>query len=48
MTIDEGFAYIEGLTNLDAIEKEVVTFMAFPLKIAGGDGAPARALAIEE
>ena len=33
---------------LEAIEKERVTFMALPLKIEKGDGAPVRALAIEE
>lgn len=48
---------VEGLTNLREIKKEKVMFMALPLKIAplssfgrriGGDGAPARAFAIEE
>lgn len=43
-----GVIIVEGLTNLDKIHKEKVTFMAFPLKIVDGDGAPARALAIEE
>jgi kynurenine formamidase len=39
---------VEGLTNLDSISKAQVAFVALPLKIAGGDGAPVRALAIEE
>jgi kynurenine formamidase len=43
-----GVIIVEGLANLDKIHKEKVTFMAFPLKIVDGDGAPARALAIEE
>jgi kynurenine formamidase len=43
-----GIIIVEGLTNLDAITKEKVTFMAWPLKIADGDGAPVRALAVED
>lgn len=43
-----GVIIVEGLANLAAIGKDKVTFMAFPLKISGGDGAPVRALAIEE
>ncbi len=43
-----GVIVVEGLANLEAIGKDKVTFMAFPLKISGGDGAPARALAIED
>jgi arylformamidase len=39
---------VEGLTNLEEITQEKVTFMAIPLKIAGGDGSPVRALAVEE
>jgi kynurenine formamidase len=42
-----GVIIVEGLANLDQIRNDKVTFMAFPLKIAGGDGAPARAFAIE-
>lgn len=38
---------IEGLTNLWAIKNEKVTVIALPLKIEGGDGAPARVIAIE-
>ena len=43
-----GIIIVEGLTNLDQIQNEKVTFMALPLKIARGDGAPVRALAIED
>jgi kynurenine formamidase len=43
-----GVIIVEGLANLEAVSKDKVTFMAFPLKISGGDGAPARALAIED
>lgn len=36
---------VEGICNLDEIETEKVELMALPLKIGGGDGAPARVLA---
>lgn len=39
---------IEGLTNLDKIQKEQVFLIALPLKIKDGDGAPARVIALEE
>ncbi len=39
---------VEGLTNLDKLTQPKVTFIALPLKIAQGDGAPCRAIAIEE
>jgi len=38
---------VEGLTNLDQLNKEQVTLIATPLKILRGDGAPARVLALE-
>jgi len=43
-----GVIVVEGLANLTSLSKPKVTFIALPLKIAGGDGAPARAVAIEE
>ncbi len=43
-----GVVVVEGLANLALLSKPKVTFIALPLKIAGGDGAPARAVAIEE
>ena len=46
--LQAGVIIVEGLANLDQIRREKVTFMALPLKVAGGDGAPVRALAIEE
>lgn len=45
---EAGVIIVEGLTNLDAINKEKVTFIVLPLKVAAGDGAPARAIAIED
>ncbi len=43
-----GVVIVEGLTNLDQIRKRKITFMALPLKVAQGDGAPVRALAVED
>ena len=43
-----GIVIVEGLTNLDALTREQVVFIALPLKIEGGDGTPVRAVAIEE
>lgn len=45
---EAGVIVIEGLANLALLSKPKVTFIALPLKITGGDGAPARAVAIEE
>jgi len=42
-----GVTIVEGLTNLDALRQERVQFFALPLKLAGGDGCPCRAFAIE-
>jgi kynurenine formamidase len=39
---------VEGLCNLEQIRKPKVKVIALPLKIEGGDGAPARVIAIEE
>lgn len=39
---------IEGLAYLDKIQQAKVTLVALPLKIAGGDGAPARVIVFEE
>jgi kynurenine formamidase len=43
-----GVIVVEGLANLTTVSKPQVTFIALPLKISDGDGAPARAVAIEE
>jgi kynurenine formamidase len=42
-----GIVIVESLANLDALQKEEVTFISLPLKIEGGDGSPVRAIAIE-
>ena len=39
---------VEGLTALDQLTEKSVTFVALPLKVQDGDGAPCRALAIEK
>jgi arylformamidase len=38
---------VEYLTNLRALSKSVVELFVLPLKVAGGDGAPTRCIAIE-
>jgi kynurenine formamidase len=43
-----GVIIIEGLTNLSNIKRELVDLIALPLKIAQGDGAPTRVIALEE
>lgn len=43
---DMGFTHIEGLVNLEKLlGKGRFRFMGFPIKIAGGTGAPIRAVA---
>lgn len=42
-----GVIIVEGLTHLALLKGPRVYFMALPLKVAGGDGAPVRALAFE-
>lgn len=42
-----GVTIVEGLCNLDQIREERVFFCALPLKVAGGDGSPCRAFAME-
>jgi arylformamidase len=39
---------VEGLCNLEAVSKDYVQFLALPLKIGQGDGAPVRAIIIED
>lgn len=43
-----GVTIVEGLTHLDRLTAPRVVFGAMPLKLAGSDGAPARAFAIED
>ncbi|GAA4950702.1 cyclase family protein [Algibacter agarivorans] len=44
----KGVVIIEGLTNIEALQSNCVELIALPLKISGGDGAPARVIAIEK
>ncbi|WP_422082432.1 cyclase family protein [Ulvibacterium sp.] len=46
--MENNIIIIEGLVNLNELEKTEVTLMAFPLKIKNGDGSPARVIAIED
>ena len=39
---------VEGMMNLEQISAEKVQLNAYPLKIADGDGAPARVFVIEK
>jgi kynurenine formamidase len=39
---------VEGLAHLDKILRSEVEFVALPLKVAGGDGTPVRAIAVEQ
>ena len=45
--LEAGIPYIAGLVNLAAIREAHPLFAAVPLKLAGLDGAPVRAIAIE-
>jgi kynurenine formamidase len=38
---------VENLTNLDAVDAELFTFAALPLKLGGRDGSPVRAVALD-
>jgi arylformamidase len=42
-----GVTIVEGLAHLDQISQDRVFFGALPLALAGGDGSPVRAFAIE-
>jgi arylformamidase len=42
-----GITIVEGLCNLDQLSQEKVLLVALPIKYAGGDGAPARVIALE-
>lgn len=45
--LEGGVTIVEGLAHLDHLSAPRVLFGALPLKLAGGDGAPVRAFAIE-
>ena len=42
-----GIVIVEGLAHLDQIQSDTVDLIVLPLKILDGDGAPARAVAIQ-
>jgi arylformamidase len=42
-----GITIVEGLCNLDRLSQDKVLLFALPIKYAGGDGAPARVIALE-
>lgn len=42
-----GVTIVEGLAYLDRLTQPRVRFVALPLKLAGGDGSPVRAFAVE-
>ncbi|WP_271767344.1 cyclase family protein [Aquimarina algiphila] len=44
----KGVVIIEGLTNINKLQSNCVELIALPIKIIGGDGAPARVIAIEK
>jgi kynurenine formamidase len=44
--LNAGVVIIEGLTGLDRLPAEQFTLVALPLPISGGDGSPARVIAI--
>lgn len=48
LLLARGIILIEYLVNLAAIAGPTTLFMAAPLKLPGSDGAPARAVAIEQ
>ena len=45
--LEAGVVILEGL-DLSGVEPGEYTLVCFPLKIAGGDGAPARAVLLED
>jgi kynurenine formamidase len=48
LLLGNGILIAENLANLTAVAGRRLTIGAFPLKIKGGDGAPARIFAMEE
>ncbi len=46
--LEAGVVIVEGLANLAQIDSETVELIVLPLRVRGGDGAPVRAVAIEE
>jgi len=46
--LSAGLVFVENCTNLRQISRPEVEFVVLPLNIRGADGAPARAIAIEQ
>ena len=46
--LDAGIVIVEGLTNLDQLTRKCFHFIVLPLSIPGCDGAPVRAVAVED
>lgn len=46
--LEGGVTIVEGLAGLDQLRQERVFFAALPLRLAGGDGSPVRAFAMED
>jgi kynurenine formamidase len=45
--LGNGVVLVEYLTNLDQLQQQEIELVVLPLKVVGGDGAPARVVAIE-
>jgi kynurenine formamidase len=48
MLLEAGIPYVAALHNLEALSSELPLFVGMPLKLVGQDGAPMRAVAIED
>lgn len=46
--LEGGVVVVEGLADLDQITSEIIELIVLPLRVREGDGAPVRAVAIEE
>lgn len=44
--LSAGIPCIEHLVNVDQVPNQVFTMVALPIKVSGGDGAPARVIAL--
>ena len=46
MLLGAGVPIVENLTNLDAIGADLFELIVLPLRLAGRDGSPVRAVAV--
>jgi arylformamidase len=46
--LEHGILYLKNLDNLDAIQQDRVTLIAFPLKLVGTEAAMTRAVVVED